>query len=88
MPLAKSVLVPLGLEAAASARDEGIQKEFFGSVTTIFLFSDEGLNGIMKIIKSLEESGLLIKDVREMVENEVKEQKRRIFRYFGCYIWC
>ena len=75
MPLAKSVLVPLGLEVAASARDEGIQKEFFGSVTTIFLFSDEGLNGIMKMIKSLEESGLLIKSVREMVENEVKKQK-------------
>ena len=53
MPLAKSVLVPLGLEAAASARDEGIQKEIFGSVTTKLLFSNEGLNGIMKIIKSL-----------------------------------
>ena len=88
MPLTKSVLVPLGLEAAASARDEGIQKEFFFFFSTIFLFSDEGLNGIMKIIKSLEESGLLIKSVREMVENEVKKQKRRIFRYFGCYIWC
>ena len=29
----------------------------------------------MKIVKSLEESGLLIKGVTETVENEVKEQK-------------
>ena len=29
----------------------------------------------MKIIKSLEESGLLIKDVSETIKNETKEQK-------------
>ena len=30
------------------------------------------MNGIMKIFKSLEESGLLIKDVNETIENEAK----------------
>ena len=33
------------------------------------------MNGIMKIIKSLEESGLLIKGVSEAIKNEGKEQK-------------
>ena len=29
----------------------------------------------MKIVKSLEDSGLLIKDITEMIENETKNQK-------------
>ena len=33
-------------------------------------------NDIKKIINSLEESGLLIKDVSETIKNEAKEQKR------------
>ena len=33
------------------------------------------MNDIMKIIKSLEESGLLIKSVSETIKNEAKEQK-------------
>ena len=61
-PLAKSVLITLGLTASASATYAVIQKNIFGS-------------GIMKIIKSLEESGLLIKGVSETIQNESKEQK-------------
>ena len=34
------------------------------------------MNDIMKIVKSLEESGLLIKGVRETIKNEAKEQRR------------
>ena len=41
----------------------------------VLLFSSEDLSDIMKIVKSLEESGLLIKGISETVENEVKEQK-------------
>ena len=33
------------------------------------------MNDIMKIIKSLEESGFLIKGINKTVKNEVKEQK-------------
>ena len=33
------------------------------------------MNDIMKIIKSLEESGLLIKDVNKTIKNEAKKQK-------------
>ena len=74
-PLAKSILVPLGLTAAASATDAAIQKKIYGSGTTTSAFSNEDLNDIMKMVKSLEESGLLIKDISETIENELKEQK-------------
>ena len=48
----------------------------FGSGTTTLLFSNEDLNDIMKIVKSLEESGLLIiKSVSKTIQNEAKEQK-------------
>ena len=42
---------------------------------TALLISNEEVNDIMKIVKSLEESGLLIKDASETVKNEAKEQK-------------
>ena len=71
-PLAKSVLVPLELTAAASATDRAIQKKIFGSGTTTLVFSNEDPNDIMKIVKSLEESGLLIKGVSETIKNEAK----------------
>ena len=70
-PLAKSVLIPLGLRAAVSATDAAIQKKVFGSAMTI---SNEEMDGIMEIIKSLEESGLLIKGVSKTIKNEAKEQ--------------
>ena len=39
------------------------------------VFSIEDLNDIIKIVKSLEESGLLLNWLNETVENELKEQK-------------
>ena len=41
---------------------------------TTLVFSNEDLGYIMKIVKYLEESGLLIKGVIETVKNQVKEQ--------------
>ena len=35
------------------------------------------MEGIMKIVKSLEDSGLLLKRVSETIQNEAKEQKGR-----------
>ena len=43
-------------------------------MTTLIISNDE-IHGIIKIVKSLEDSGLLIKGVTETVQNEVKEQK-------------
>ena len=54
-PLAKSVLIPLGLTAAASATVAAIHKKMFGSGTTTLMISNEQMNDIMKIVKSLEE---------------------------------
>ena len=77
-PLAKSVLIALGLTAAASAADAGIHKKILGwghnNNTTLIISNDE-IHDIIKIIKSLEDSGLLLKGVTETVQNEVKEQK-------------
>ena len=74
-PLAKSVLIPLGLTVAASAADAGIHKKILGSGhnnnTTLIISNDE-INDIIKILESLEDSGLLLKGLTETVQNEVK----------------
>ena len=76
-PLAKSVLIPLGLTAAASAADAGIHKKILGcGNTTTLIISNKDMDDLIKIVKSLEDSGLLLKGVTESVQNEVKEQKR------------
>ena len=63
-PLAKSILIPLGLTAAvAAATDAAIHKVRFGSGNTTLIISNEEMNGIIKIVESLEESGLLITGV-------------------------
>ena len=46
-----------------------------GFGTTTLIISNEEMNDIMKIVKSLEESGLLIKGVSQAIKNEVREQK-------------
>ena len=74
-PLAKSVLIPLGLTAAASAADAGIHKKILGSGNTTLIISNNEIEDIIKIVKSLEDSGLLLKGVTETIQNEVKEQK-------------
>ena len=53
-PLAKSILIPLGITAAASATDVATHKKMFGSGNTTLIISNEEMNDIMKIIKSLE----------------------------------
>ena len=74
--LAKSVLVPLGLTAAASAADAGIHKKTLGSGTTTLIISNDEMGDIKKVLKSLEGSGLLLKGVSETIQNEATEQKR------------
>ena len=43
---------------------------------TTLIISNDGIESITKIVKSLKDSGLLLKGVTETVQNEVKEQKR------------
>ena len=54
-PLAKSILISLGLTAAASVLVAAFHKKMFGSVNTTVITSNQEINHIMKIIKSLEE---------------------------------
>ena len=42
---------------------------------TTLIISNKGMNDFMKIVKSLEEYGLLIKGVRDKIKNEVRERK-------------
>ena len=87
-PLAKSVLIPLEVRAAVTATAEAIHKKKFGSGVTALKISNEEMNDIMKVVESLKESGLLIKDVNETNKNEAKKTKRRIsrntIRHFMC----
>ena len=76
-PLTKSVLIPLGLTAAASAADAGIHKKILGSGhnnTTLIISNDE-MDEILKIVKSLENSGVLLKGISETIQHEAKEQR-------------
>ena len=68
-PLGKSVSIPLGLSAVASATDAAIHKKMFGSGNTTLIICNEKMNGIIKIVKSLEKSGLLIKGVINTVKH-------------------
>ena len=85
-PLAKSIPILLRLTvaaAAAAAEDAGIHQTILGldcpsscalHNTTLIISNDE-MEDIIKIIKSLEDSGLLLKGVGETVQNEAREQK-------------
>ena len=45
---------------------------------TTLIISNKEMNVIMKIVKSLEESGLPIKGISNTIKNEAKVYKRRI----------
>ena len=73
--LAKNVLIPLRLTAAASAADAGIHKKISGSGTTTLIISNDEMKDIIETVKSLEDSILLLKGVSKTIQNEAKEQK-------------
>ena len=87
-PLAKSVSIPLGLTAAASATDAAIHNKMFRSGArplnlasrTTLIISNEEMQDIMKIVKCLGKSGLLIKGVSETIQNQGTEQKEGFLR--------
>ena len=76
--LAKSVLVPLGLTAAASAVDARIHKKILGSGhnnnTTLTIRNDQ-MDDILKIVKFLDYSEVLLKGVSETIQSKAKEQR-------------
>ena len=79
-PLAKMVLISLGLSARMSEADAAIQNKIYGSDTTLII-SNEKTEYIMKIVKSLKESELLIKLVKQ---SKTKQNKKEV-GFFQCY---
>ena len=86
--LIQSVLIPLVLTTAASASEARIHKKTLGSCrilpsasnnNTILIISNDEMEDIIKIVKSLEDFGLLLKRVSEIIQNEAKEQKGGFF---------
>ena len=74
VPLAKNILAPLAITAAASAIDARIQiknTRFWDNNFNNF----KRRNDIMKIVQALEDSNILLKRVTKTIKNEIKEQK-------------
>ena len=76
-PLSKSVLIPQGLTAAASVTNTAVQKRIHGSGMNTLITSSKEMEDLMKIVKSIEESSLVIKGICEGSESKAKEQKDR-----------
>ena len=70
VPLARNSLDPLGITAAASAIDAGIQRKIHSSGTTALLISNEEMNDIMKIVQALNYSNILLKGITKTIKNE------------------
>ena len=75
---AKSILTSLELTAASSVTDATIQKKIFVSGTTALTISNEEMDDIMKVVKFLEESGLLLKQLK-------MKQKNKKVDFLACY---
>ena len=81
--LAKNDLVPLELTAAASGTDRAVEKKNFGSGMTTSIIPNKEMEDIMKIVKSLEGSGLLTKGVSGAIKKEAKKQRRGFLGSFS-----
>ena len=80
LPLLKSVVKPLGmldLTAINKETDASINKKNGGNTTLII--SNDDMQDLLKIVKSLEDSGILLDGITEAAKTEVKEQK-------GCFL--
>lgn len=65
--------MPLGLTAVALAADAGLHNKILGSRKTSLVISNDKMKDIMKKVKSLEDSGLLLKGVTKTIEIKIKE---------------
>ena len=82
VPLAQKVLPSLGLTAAMSAIDAGIQKKIDGSGTTTLIISNEEMNDIMKIAQALQDSNTVLK---ELLKHLKMKQKNKKEHFLECY---
>ena len=75
----KTFLIPL--DAAA---DAAIHKKMFEPCTATLTILNEEINDIIKIVKLLEEPGLLIKGISETIKND-KKNKNKKEDFLECY---
>ena len=68
-------MIPLGL-TAASAADARMHTKILGSAAATLIISYDEIEGIMKIVRYLEDSCLLLKEAKKKIQNEAKEQER------------
>ena len=60
-PLAKSVLIPLGLTAASWAADAGIHKKILGSGNnTTLIISNKDMDDLIQIVKKNKKADFLV----------------------------
>ena len=52
-----------------------VLKKVLGSGTTTLIISNDEMDDILKIVKSLEDSNVLLKGVSETIQHEAKEQR-------------
>ena len=73
----KNVLLPLGFTTAVSAAK---RKKILGpGHNTTLVISNDDMEDILKIVNSLEDSGLFLEEVSETMKNEAQEQKGGFF---------
>ena len=68
----KNIVAYLGLSAAMSGIDGAIQKKIHGTGTTV-IFSNEEINDMVKNVKALEDSDVLMKGSTEILKNDIKK---------------
>ena len=56
--------------------------------TTALTISNNEMEDMIKIVKSLEDSGLILKGFSKTIQDEAKETKRRLSQYVTRYIRC
>ena len=73
VPLPKNNLATLGITAAASAINAGIQNKIHGSGTATLLISNKEMNDTMKIVQAPEDYNILLNGVTKTIKTKTKE---------------
>ena len=81
-PLTESVLIQLGYTIAVLSTDRAIPRKIFGLWMTKLIISIEEMENIMKVVKYLEESGLLIRGVLKQLK---MTKKNKNVDFLTCY---
>ena len=82
LPLVKKCFDSIRINSIISSKDATIQKKIYGSGTTALIISNEEMEDIMNIVKSLQESGLPKKVISETIKSGANEQKADFWKHY------